>query len=475
MKASLTLQQHAADLIPDLEAAATAVPDPTWGTMILSACIFVLTYLAIALEKRIRIHKTVSALVGSSLMLILILRPDGSGTDELSAYNRYADFDVIFLLAGMMILVNILRETGVFQYIAIKCAKLGGGHPMRVMVLMLLATAVMSALLDNVTTVLLMAPVILLVAAELRLDPVPFLIAGILASNLGGTATLIGDPPNLLVGAHATRLGFGFDFLGFLIVLAPLVILSMAIFLIVLRYRLHGGMQASTEERARIMDLNEKRAITNPKLLRTGLVVMGLTLAGFIVHGLFHLQPGVVAMAGAGLLLALTRKDAEHALAEIEWTTLFFFLGLFVVVNGAAHAGLLAVLAQGLEGMIGRPEGIAYIAPVLVLWVSGIFGGVMNNVSYTLAALPVVDQLARAFGLEGAAAESMYWAVAMGACFGGNLTPVGAAANLVVLGIAEKNGHPISFARYLKWGVPCAVGSLVLATGYLLLRIAFTG
>lgn len=468
--------------------------------LLVGSVIFILTYIAIAFEKQLKVDKTVAALAGGALMVFFILthHPAPAAMEGLSMWNRHADFDVIFLLCGMMVIVNILRDSGIFQYVAIKCAKLGRGYPLPVLALLLVATATLSAFLDNVTTVLLMAPVTLLVATEMKVSPVTFLIPEILASNLGGTSTLIGDPPNILVGSEGTKVFawtakaaghaagqaadgaaaaaarvVSFDFVAFLRVLSPLVIVVMAIFIAVLWLILHKGMKTTAEERARIMELDENAAITNPALMKKGLVVMGLTLGGFLTHGLTHLEPGVVAIAGATLLLLVTRENVEEALAKVEWNTLFFFIGLFLVVKGASTAGLLDVLGKRLAECIGRPEAIAYIAPVIILWVSGLLAGVMNNVSFTLAALPIIHSLSYAFfgGTPGdpvpVQAEPMYWALAMGACFGGNLTPVGAAANLVVIGIASRNGHNIGWGEYLKWGLPCAIGSLLLATAYL--------
>ena len=452
--------------------------------------IFLLTYIAIAFEKQLKTDKTVAALAGGALMVFFILgHHQDSNLAGLSIWNRYADFDVIFLLCGMMIIVNILRDSGIFQYVAIKCAKLGRGYPLPVLALLLVATAALSAFLDNVTTVLLMAPVTLLVATEMRLNPVAFLIPEILASNLGGTSTLIGDPPNILVGSEGTKVfawtlektageaaarAVNFDFVAFLKVLTPLVVLVMGIFIAILALALRKGIKVTAEERARIMELDENAAITNPALMRKGLIVMGLTLLGFLTHGLTHLEPGVVAVAGATLLLLVTRSSVEESFAKVEWNTLFFFIGLFLVVKGASTAGLLDVLGKHLAALIGRPEAIAYIAPIIILWVSGLLAGIMNNVSFTLAALPIIRSLAFAFfGGDPAVdpvpvqAEPMYWALAIGACFGGNLTPVGAAANLVVIGIASRNGHNIGWGDYLKWGLPCALGSLLLATAYL--------
>lgn len=454
--------------------------------LILGTLIFILTYLAIALENKLKLDKTATALAGCALMLLLVLKPGSENapvdSHGLSAWNQHADFDVIFLLAGMMVIVNAIRESGIFQYVAIKCAKLGKGYPLPVLALLLFATAFLSAFLDNVTTVLLMAPITLLVAAEMKLNPITFLLPEIMASNLGGTATLIGDPPNILVGSIAGKLYaytplVSFDFVSFLKVMTPVVILTMAGFVGIVMLRFKGRLTVTAEERARIMELDENAAISDLPLLIKGLVIMGLTLSGFMLHSLLHVEPGVIAMAGAALTLILTRHSVEEALAKIEWNTLFFFIALFIVVKGASVCGMLDILGVKMAALIGHPENIAYIAPVVVLWVSGILAGIMNNVSFTLAALPIVQSLAFSFfgsGPGGAVpveAGPMYWALALGACFGGNLTPVGAAANLVVLNIAARSNHRVSWSEYLAWGVPCAVGSLLLATGYLCLYV----
>ncbi len=454
--------------------------------IILGTAIFILTYLAIAFEKKIKVDKTASALAGSVLMLLTVLKEHGQNTghSQFSAWNQHADFDVIFLLAGMMVIVNALRESGVFQYVAIKCAKLGRGRPLPILALLLVATAVLSAFLDNVTTVLLMAPVTLLVAAELKLNPIPFLIPEILASNLGGTATLIGDPPNILVGSTASKIfaytpNVNFDFVSFMKVMSPIVVIVMIAFVSVIMLVLRGNMNVTAEERARIMELDEIAAISDKTRMWVGLIIMLITLSGFMLHSLIHVEPGVIAMGGAALMLIATRADVEESLAKVEWNTLFFFIGLFVVVKGASAIGILSFLGSKLAEMIGNPTAIAYIAPIVVLWISGILAGLMNNVSFTLAALPIIESLAENFyglGSTGAIpiqAESMYWALAMGACFGGNLTPVGAAANLVVINIAERNNKEISWGKYLKWGLPTAFGSLLLATGYICLFVYF--
>jgi Na+/H+ antiporter NhaD/arsenite permease-like protein len=431
--------------------------------MILGSSIFILTYLAIAFEKQIRVDKTISAMFGSSLMLFFILESPQHGGEGAAqdAYSYFVDFNVIFLLAGMMLIVNLLRETGVFEYLAIRCAKAGRGQPLAVLTLLLVVTAVLSAFLDNVTTVLLIAPVTFLVAEQLNAPPLMFLIPEALASNIGGTATLIGDPPNILIGSYAKL-----DFVSFLQVLTPFICVLMAMFIVILLLLLRGKITVTAEQRARVMDLNEKRAITNPRLLKKSLFIVALTLAGFMLHGVFRLEPGVVAMGGAALLLLLTRANVEKALEGVEWPTLFFFLGLFIVVNGGVKAGLIDLLAEKAMSVMGSNP---YVAAVALLWISGICAGIMNNVSFTAAALPVVKAVAASFPTVEAA--PFWWALALGACLGGNLTPVGAAANLVICNISAKSGKPISFGQFMRWGAPCAIGSLILASGYICLLV----
>ncbi len=454
-----------ADTLPAAAAHAAGAPDAAEATaggpvtFIAGTVIFVLTYLAIAFERKLRVDKTVSALVGSSLMLFFIL--PGGQHETLGAYSLHVDFNVIFLLAGMMIIVNILSDTGLFQYLAIKCAKTGRGRPLHVLALLLCVTAVLSAVLDNVTTVLLLAPVTLLVAQQLKVNPVPFLVTEALASNIGGTATLIGDPPNILIGSYA-----GLDFLSFLRVLSPVVFLLMALFIGALALLLRGRFRTTAEQRARVMDLNERRAIRDPRLLKRAGGVTLLTLLGFLVHGWLHLEPAVVAMGGAAAMLALTRADLEKMLQEVEWPTLFFFLGLFVVVNGAVEAGLIGALS---DGMAALTRGSPYLAAVVVLWGAGLLAGIMNNVSFTAAALPIVGRLiAEIPALASGQSNALWWALALGACLGGNLTPVGAAANLVVVNLAGRSGHKIGFGEFVRWGTPTAIVSLAVATVYVL-------
>ncbi len=425
------------------------------------AVIFGLTYLAIAFERRLPIDKTAAALFGSSLMLVFVLRKS-PGEMSLGAYSRYVRFDVVFLLIGMMVIVHLLSRTGVFQYLAIKCVKAGRGQPPKVLGLLVVVTALSSAFLDNVTTVLLIAPMALLVAEQMKLNPIAFIVPVALASNIGGTATMIGDPPNILIGNYVD----GIAFVDFLAVLAPFVLLILGAFVAVLLVVARRRMLVTAEDRARIMDLDESRALTDVPLLRKSLVVMGCTFVGFLLHTWLHLEPGVVAMAGAGVLLVVTRANVEEVFKAVEWPMLFFLVGLFVVVAGAVDVGLIGAIAKGVVPLTG---GNRYIALLIVLWGSGLAAGGFNAFGFTTAALPLVRDIALGMGLQGAEAHPFWWALALGACLGGNLTPVGTTANLVVCDIVQRTGRKLTFGSFMRWGAPCAFGALALSTGYVLL------
>ena len=445
-----------------------------------AAVVFFGTYILIASEK---IHKTAAALLGAMLMLLVVLpgpshHGASAGLQELAAsfreqieayssmdvFSRYSDFDVIFTLAGMMVLVNILATTGVFQYVAIKCAKVARGYPIRMMVLLVLATAILSAFLDNVTTVLLVAPVTLVVAAEMRLSPLPFLMAETMASNIGGTATLIGDPPNLIIGSAAK-----FDFMAFLVNLTPVIVVILAIYSICLWAYYGKRMTVTAEQRARIMDMDEKAAIVDPVNLRRGGIIMLLTIAGFLLHGMVGLQPSVVAMCGATAALICCRVNVEQALEKIEWGTLFFFMGLFILVSGAQKAGLMGIFGKVLQFTDSWPVPVTLLA---VMWLSAFAGAVMNNVSFTAAMAVIMGSfLQTSPNFQTPELQHlMWWALALSVCLGGNGTLVGAAANLVVAGLAEKAGSKVAFGTFLRYGLPVTVGSMVIASCYILGR-----
>jgi len=365
----------------------------------------------------------------------------------------------------MMILVNILSTTGLFQYVAIKCAKLAKGGPLKMMILLSLATAFMSAFLDNVTTILLVAPVTLLVCAELGVSAVPFLMAETLSSNIGGTATLIGDPPNLIIGSAAKL-----DFAAFLVNLAPFIIVVMIVYMAALYFYYRKKLYVTVEKRARIMELDEKAAITDRKKLRNGLIIMVLTIMGFLSHSVTGLEPGVVAMAGAAAALAVCKVDVEKALEKVEWVTLFFFIGLFVLVSGAKECGLIDLIGNNLK-VLDKVHPLATI--LIVMWVCGCAAAVTNNVSFTAAVVSIIAlfmQNAPVFHGNAQLCELMWWGLALAVCLGGNGSLVGAAANLVAVGLAEKAGQKLTFMDFLRYGLPVTLGSMVLASVYIAAR-----
>jgi Na+/H+ antiporter NhaD/arsenite permease-like protein len=414
---------------------------------VLGLAIFIATYAAIATE---RLHKTIAAMAGGVAMILL-----GIVTQE-EAFAEI-DFNVIFLLAGMMILAGIVRKTGVFGWIAVRAARIAGGDPYRILVVLSVITAVASAFLDNVTTVVLVGPITLFLAARLGMNPFPFLVSEILASNIGGASTLIGDPPNLLIGSAA-----GLDFDAFLFHMAPLSIILMAVYLMAARWLFREQLTADPELRAGLLELNERDMITHPGLLRISLSVLGLTLAGFLLHGALHLEPATVALAGAILLIVLARESPDQVLRDVEWPTLFFFIGLFMLVAGVIEIGLIDAVASAVVSLTG---GALAGTSLLILWLSAVLSGLIDNIPYTATMIPVVERLA-----EGQPNDAIWWALAIGADLGGNATIIGASANVILAGMAGREGHPISFGAFLRYGLPVTAGSMVIATAYVWLR-----
>lgn len=453
--------------------------------------VFILTYLAIATEK---IHKTTAALLGSSLMLLFVLpgpshshkqdevsnnghsnvleketltemEQDAESLEHLDTYARYVNFNVIFTLAGMMVLVNILSGTGLFQWVAIKCAKFARGSPMRTMILLVVAAAFLSAFLDNVTTVLLMAPVTFIVASQLGLSPIPFLMAETFAANIGGTATLIGDPPNLIIGSVAN-----FDFAAFIINLAPFIIVLTAGYCLLLTLYYKKRMKVTVENRAKIMEMDESGAITDKKTLKKSGMIMILSLLGFMLHGAVGIQPCVVAMAGAAAALFFCNVEVDHALERVEWSTLFFFMGLFIVVNGADYVGLMDRIGSLLKITENWNPLITILA---VMWGSAILAAIMNCVSYSAAMVTILGPFmasTSAFAGNHELQDLMWWGLSLSVCLGANATMVGAAANMVAVGVAEKSKQTISFKQFMAYGLPVTVYSLVASTIYIMIR-----
>ncbi len=421
----------------------------------IAVTVFVVAYLFIATE---RIPKTAAALGGAAI--VLALGVVGS-EDAFYSHETGIDWDVVFLLLGMMIIVGILRRTGVFEYTAIWAAKRAKGSPLRIMVLLVLITAVASAFLDNVTTVLLIAPVTLLVCERLDINPVPFLIAEVLASNIGGAATLIGDPPNIIIGSRA-----GLTFNDFLVHMTPIVLIELAVFTLVLPWLFRGSFTVAPDKAAGVMDLNEREAIQDTRLLiKCGLVLLAV-FTGFIGHSVFHVEPSVVALLGAGVLVLISGSRPKDYLASVEWETLLFFAGLFIMVGALVKTGVIGELAGLAADATG---GDALTAVMLILVVSAFLSGIIDNIPYVATMSPIVLELAGDID-NPVHAEALWWSLALGADFGGNLTAVGASANVVVLGIAMRAGTPISFWEFTKKGAVITAITIAIAAPYLWLR-----
>lgn len=416
----------------------------TW----IAAAVFLITYALIATE---RVDRTVAALGGGVLMLLFGIVSQEEGFAAI-------DLDVILLLASMMVIAGVLRETGFFQWVAIRSVHVAGGDPIRLLVVLALVTAVLSAFLDNVTTVVLIAPVTLFIAATLGVSPLPFLISQILASNIGGAATLIGDPPNILIGSAT-----GLDFVDFLINMAPVAIFTLVIVLGWLAWIFRPSVRTAVDVTEAIASLDAEQVITDPALLRRSLAVLGLTIVGFLLGGVLGIEPATIALAGATLLLLVARRNVHEALAEVEWPTIAFFVGLFVVVEGIVAVGIVQRIADWMLELTGGDPTLTTIG---LLWFSGFASAIIDNIPYTATMIPVVQDL----GNAGVPIEPLWWSLALGACLGGNATIVGASANVVASGMAGRAGHPISFRMFVRYGIPVTVLSLAISSVYLWFR-----
>lgn len=423
--------------------------------MIAAIIVFTIVYILIASEK---INRVAASLAGAGVILAIgVMGPD----DAFFSQETGIDWNVIFLLFGMMVIVGVLRQTGVFEFVAIWATKRAKGQPFRVMTLLCLITAIASAGLDNVTTVLLIAPVTLLVCEKIGVRPVPFLIAEALASNIGGTATLVGDPPNLIVASRS-----GLTFNDFLVNLAPIVVVMLVAFVGLSRFLFRKDFSADPGQVAEVMKLDEREAIQDPALLVRSLIVLTLVLAAFTLHGILHLEPSVVALLGAGVLIAISGLRPQSYLVDIEWETLLFFAGLFLLVGSLVKTGVIGHLANGLVAATGDSLPLAMM---LLLWGSAALSAIVDNIPFVATMAPVVDQLVNGDG-PFAGQNGLWWALLLGADLGGNATAIGASANVVVTGISKKSGHPISFREFTRYGSVVAVVTLAIATPYLLLR-----
>ncbi|MFE3323958.1 SLC13 family permease [Streptomyces sp. NPDC059176] len=419
--------------------------------------VFAGTYALIISEK---IHRVAAALGGAGLMLAI-----GATNDASAFYSEQSgiDWNVIFLLMGMMMIVGVLKKTGMFEYLAIWSVKRAKAKPFRVMVMLVVITAVASALLDNVTTVLLIAPVTLLVCERLALPVAPFLIAEVLASNIGGTATLVGDPPNIIIASRA-----GLTFNDFIVHLAPLSAVLIVVLVAMCRWLFRDAFVYDEARAAEVMELEEREAIRDPRLLVQGLVVLALVIAGFVLHPVLHYAPSIVALLGAGLLIALSTAETSDVLEEVEWPTLAFFAGLFIMIGGLIETGVIGEVSKALAGAIGDNE---LGGSMLMLGASAVLSGVVDNIPYVATMAPITSDLVQSMG--GGADHVMWWALALGADLGGNATAIGASANVVVLGIAERNRTPISFWQFTKYGLVVTAVTVIISAGYLWLRYFF--
>ena len=418
----------------------------------LASLIFSVTYFLIISE---RIHKTAAALAGGLLMIAFRI------LDQEEAFAAI-DFNVIFLLIGMMIIANTLGKTGAFQWLAIRQAKLAKGNPLRILLFMAILAAVASAFLDNVTTVVLLAPLSLFVASILQVNPVPFLLTIIMASNIGGTATLIGDPPNIIIGS-----GADLDFLDFLFHLGPVILLVMAVFLVMVFLLFGRQLQTRPELEHRIMELDEDEVLTDRGLLYKSLVILVLVGIGFLIHGPLNYEPATVALGGATALILVSGQHPREALLEVEWPTIFFFVGLFMVVGGAEEVGLLEDIG---ERMADASGGHLSAAVMLILWPTGILSSIVNQIPYAAAMIPVVREVSAGLPVGESASNPLWWALALGAGLGANFTPVAAAANVYVIGVAERAGYSVTFLQFLRYSVLVTMVSLLIATAYVWLR-----
>ncbi|MBA3744029.1 ArsB/NhaD family transporter [Sporichthya sp.] len=429
-------------------------------TETLTVAIFVIAYILIATEK---IHRVTAALGGAAAMVLI-----GVADTHTAFFSEETgvDWNVIFLLLGMMIIVGVVKQTGVFEYLAIWAAKRAGGQPFRVMVLLVVITAVASALLDNVTTVLLVAPVTLLVCDRIGNSAVPFLIAEAMASNIGGAATLIGDPPNIII---ASRSGLSFN--DFVLNLAPIIVVLMVVFIGMCKLMFGRQLEYHPERVAEVMSLDERQAIRDPAMLVRCLVILGGVTIAFALHSALHVEPAIVALLGAGAIIAVTQSPPEQFLEEVEWPTLVFFMGLFIMVGGLVEVGVIGDLG---EKATEAAQGHYLAASTGLLFGSAVLSGLVDNIPYVATMAPLTLDLVNAAPtpVEG---NALWWSLALGADLGGNATAVGASANVVVLGIAARNGVPISFWTFTKYGLIVASVTVALSWPYVYLRYFVLG
>lgn len=418
---------------------------------IISIVIFLLIMAAIVSEK---VHRAAASLAGAVILLVThVLTVDSA--------IEHVDVNTIGVLVSMMLFVAVVKNSGLFEYIAIKSAKLTHGKPWAIMAVFAIITAVLSAFLDNVTTVLLVGPMTLAITSILKVNPVPFLLTQILASNMGGTATLIGDPPNIMIGSEA-----GLGFADFILNTAPIVVIIMAVSLLCFYLMFGRKLKVSNDAMQAVMELDENRAIKDKSLLIKSVVMIGLVVIGFMFHSSLGMESCTIALLAAVIMMIVGKQDIEDVIMGVEWSTILFFIGLFVVVGGMEETGVIDQLATLLIGMTG---GNMVLTMLIILWVSAIVSSFLDNIPFVATLIPMILAIQAESGMD---VTPLWWALSLGACLGGNGTLIGASANVVLSGISNKNGYPITFMSYLKVGFPMMILSVAISMVYLLLRFA---
>lgn len=426
--------------------------------VLISAGLLILAYIFIASEK---IPKVTIALLGAGITILLGLVSQAKTVGDMlnpHYFVNFIDFNVIFLLVSMMIIVNISTRSGVFSYIANELLKMTKGHPILILAALGVFTAVTSAFLDNVTTVILVMPITFAIARKLEIDPIPYLLTEIFTSNIGGTATLIGDPPNIIIGSAA-----GFSFMDFInnlsVVIAVILFTVITILALIFKKKLH----ASEDKMREVANIDNTHTITDKNLMIRSMLVLGLVILGFVTHDITHIETCVAAMLGASVLL-LFEKPTE-ILKDVEWNTIFFFIGLFIIIGGVEASGGIKLMA---EWILRVTQGSQEAASMLILWASGIISGIIDNIPYTATMSPMLVEIQKTMGAE--YTTPLWWCLSLGACLGGNMTIIGAAANVIVSENAAKEGHPIPFLRFMKYGVAVVFLSLLISMVYVNIR-----
>ena len=417
---------------------------------IISIIIFAGVMVLIISEK---IHRAVAAVLGAVVILLL-------GLMDVSTAASYIDVNTIGVLVGMMLLVAVVKQSGLFEFVAVKAAKLSKGEPWKILVSFMIITAVLSCLLDNVTTVLLVGPMTLAITKALKINPIPFLLSQILASNIGGTATLIGDPPNIMIGSAA-----GLGFVDFIIHNGPIIVIIMAATILGFRMMYHKQLVADAESIRAVMDMDEKSLIRDEALLKKSVVMILITVVAFVLHGVLGIETAVIAMTVAVVMIIIGKQPFDKTVLDVEWSTIIFFIGLFIVVGGMVETGVIGILAQWILNVT---QGRTILTMLLVLWISAMLSSTLDNIPFVATMIPLIGAL----GTAGMEIAPLWWALSLGACLGGNGTLIGASANVVLSGISKKHGYPITYMQFLKVGFPMMLLSVGLSTVYLLVVFA---